>query len=159
MRSAWKRSASPPWRAQAKEYRAFSSSPKFSWFRAIVPTLSSDRQRSPLSSVSAARENASSVEHERSKSRLGQQGRKRAAANIVDAGIGDAIAHDLDQHWSIELRAVELPQHHREVGARRIPSGFEIRAEFNLRRAVRAADRDLPATVGGLGLAAFRKPR
>src|SRR5215831_6678494 len=33
----------------------------------------------------------------RSKPRLGQESRERPAADVVDAGIGDAVAHDLDQ--------------------------------------------------------------
>src|SRR6266404_8160852 len=64
----------------------------------------------------------------RSKPRLGQQGRKRPSTDVVDAGEGDAVAHDLDQHRSVELRAVEFPEHHREVGAGRIPGGFEVGA-------------------------------
>ena len=80
-------------------------------------------------------------------SRLREQRVVGAAADIVDARIDDAVAHDLDQHRRVELPAVELAEHHREVGALRIPGGLEIRAELDLRRAVMAADRELPAAV------------
>src|SRR3954452_18715367 len=68
-----------------------------------------------------------------SESWLGQKGWDRPSADVVDARVDGAVAYDLGQQRGIEFGAVKLPQHHREVGARRIPGGFEIGAEFDLR--------------------------
>src|SRR5947209_7394739 len=65
----------------------------------------------------------------RSKSRPGQQGRDGPPADVVDAGISDAITHDVDQQRSVEPRAVEFSKHHREVDPRWVPRGFEIGTE------------------------------
>ena len=94
-----------------------------------------------------------------SESRLGQQGRDRPSADVVDARVDHAVAYDLGQQRGIEFGAVKLPQHHREVGTRRIPAGFEIGAEFNLWRAVRPADGNLPPAAGWLCFAARGKLR
>src|SRR5437868_1976061 len=85
----------------------------------------------------------------------GQQARIRAASTVVYTRIDDAIAHDLGQHWRVEFLAVELAEHHREIGALRIPRGLERGPELNLRRAVRTADCQLPTPVGWLCLLAF----
>ena len=55
-----------------------------------------------------------------------QQRRERAAADVVDARIADAVAHDLDQHRRVELGAIEHAEHHGEVGALRVPGRVDI---------------------------------
>src|ERR1019366_8315700 len=95
----------------------------------------------------------------RSGGREGEQARERAAADIVDARIDDALALDLHQDRRIEGRAIELAQHQREVGALRVPGGLEIGTELDLRRAVRSAHRELPAPVARLALMPLRERR
>ena len=91
----------------------------------------------------------------RSQPRLREQGLERPSADVVEARIDHAAALDLGQHRRVELGAVEDAEHHREVGALRVPGGLEIRSQLDLRGAMRAADRDLPAAAGGLALVTF----
>src|SRR5262249_62391983 len=52
----------------------------------------------------------------RSKPRPGQESRERPAADVVDAGLGGAGAHDLDQERSRGLPAGKFPNQHAPDG-------------------------------------------
>src|ERR1700689_5153601 len=81
--------------------------------------------------------------------RYRKQRRERAAANIIDPRIDDAIALDLEEHRRVKPGAVEFAQHHGEVGALRIPGQFKLRPERNADRRMRSADCDRPLALGG----------
>src|SRR4051794_4847475 len=91
----------------------------------------------------------------RSQTRSGEQGPKRAAADVVDPSIADALARHIDQQRGVEFCAIKYPKHHRKVGALRVPRGLKVGAKLDLRRAVRPADGEFPRAAPGLGLATF----
>src|SRR5262252_10157105 len=87
--------------------------------------------------------------------RHAQPARHGAAADVIDAGVDDALALDLDQHRLAELAAVELAHDQREVGALGIPGDPEFRSKLNLCGPLRAADGNTPAPLVGRRLHGF----
>src|SRR5476651_1174591 len=78
-----------------------------------------------------------------SRRRLSRQIRHHAPAYVVDAGVIDAFAFDLDEHrWSVQVAAVIGAEHHREIRTLAFPGGFEIRPERYFGRALRSANFD-----------------
>src|SRR5438552_1106913 len=93
------------------------------------------------------------------KSGLRQERRTRAPADVVDTRIADAFAGDVGDQRGVELSAVELAEHNREIGTLRIPSGLEIRTEFDLRRTMRPTHGNPPAVLRGSHDVLFRYVR
>src|SRR5438552_8510078 len=85
----------------------------------------------------------------RSGRRQGENARDRPLADIVDAGIDDAFAFDLDQDRRLEVGAIELPEHEGEIGALGLPIGNEVGPELDGGRHVGTAYGDPPGAAHG----------
>jgi len=93
-----------------------------------------------------------------SKPRSCQQRSIAASTDVIDAGIDEAGAGHFGQQRGIECLAIVLAQHHREVGALRVPCDFEIRAKLDLWRTVRSAYGNPPAAAARGALPTLREP-
>src|ERR1700751_2327162 len=76
--------------------------------------------------------------------RRAEEGRKGAAADVIDAGIDDAVADHLRDDRGVKGETIQLAKHHGKVRAMRIAGLLEIRGKLDLGRAVQAAGRELP---------------
>src|SRR5580704_4039419 len=71
------------------------------------------------------------------------------AAYVVDAGIYDAFACDLDEDRGGEPCAIERAHGEGEIGALCVRAREELRSQFDLGRAFRPADSDAPLRPAG----------
>src|SRR5260221_145396 len=81
--------------------------------------------------------------------RFGEQFWHRAAADIIDARVVDALAVNLDQYARGQIAAIIRAEHHREVGALTVPGCLEFRTQRDFCRTLRAANFDRPTSAGG----------
>src|SRR5215213_8716818 len=85
-----------------------------------------------------------------SRTRHFEQGRKRPSTQVVDACIDYTLTCDLDQDRRCQFGTIEFAQDHRKVGCFRVPGRFERGPQFDLRRAMGAANGEFPARIGGV---------